>query len=1101
MRIRFALLLCLAGVIGSGALSPAAWAVASGNLARNLQFDSFTAADGLSAEFVTDIAQDGRGYLWFSTQMGLNRYNGYDIVIYEHDAGAANSLSNNFARSLYVDPTGELWITTDGGVDRYDYREDRFVANPLNLPDRLASLAVRTLIRDAAGRFWLGTVDAGLIAVDADGRNLTHHQADGSRAALPHDHIIAVFQDRRKRLWVGTDGGGLARWDPGMNGFFVYRHNPANPTSISSDSIRVIYEDRAGNIWIGTSDGGLNLLDETNGGFRRFQHDPEEANSLAQGQVFTILEDNKGTLWVGTESGLSEWRMALQGFVNYRHNPGEADSLADNSVTQLFQDQSGVLWVATNGGVSSWNYFSDAFSYHQTTNGVLNSNVVTALAEDQDGFLWIGTYQGGLTRLDLTNNEVRHYRHSIDDPASLAEDRVMAVHVDHQNRLWVGTRASGLNRLEADGSFTRFAHEPAAANSLSGNGITRIHADPDGTVWVGVFDGGLNRLAPDGTITHFRHNPDDERSLSSNRVLAIHRDRAGALWIGAERGGLNRLEADGTTFTRFRLDDQEGAHGVTAWDIAESADGALWISTMDHGLLRWRASFRQEGLARFDRFGRSEGLSSAVYSALPGDNGEVWASSSRGLFRFDPREISARRYDQRTGLKSTEFMPGARLRNASGRLLFGSNKGMVSFFPIELTRNTRPPQVHVYATSRDRRLDQSSNGMPPPTIVLPYADPFITFEFMALDYVSSDKNRYRYRLAGFDNDWVEAGSYRRAPYTNLPSGEYQFQVQGANNDGVWNRQSALMNVVVTPPVWRQWWAYLAYVLAALLLFAWLLYAQQRKRRAEVQARVRLEEEVAERTRELASRYAELESLNERLSEASVTDSLTGLRNRRFVDDFIEEEIALVERRLIEGTRQGDDRRSSGDSSQLVVFMMIDLDGFKAVNDTHGHHAGDEVLLQVRDLLVSSCRASDVIVRWGGDEFMIIAHPSSMYGAKVLAEKVRRALVEHEYRLEAGAIAHLSASIGVAPYPFASRPREGMNWEQVTSIADRAAYLAKENGKNAWVSLNGTTAFSQADFPRIADDLAGLQDEGKVALDSSVGNHLVLDQRLPVSATR
>jgi diguanylate cyclase (GGDEF)-like protein len=272
----------------------------------------------------------------------------------------------------------------------------------------------------------------------------------------------------------------------------------------------------------------------------------------------------------------------------------------------------------------------------------------------------------------------------------------------------------------------------------------------------------------------------------------------------------------------------------------------------------------------------------------------------------------------------------------------------------------------------------------------------------------------------------------------------------------------------------------------MFVIAGISRSQRKKRIDEQHARDRLEREVAERTSELASRNADLQTLNDRLAEASVTDSLTGLRNRRYVDQFIETEIAMVERRLMEG---GSGNR---DSSKLLFFMMIDLDGFKLVNDSHGHHAGDEVLMKVKDLLLECCRTSDVVVRWGGDEFMIIGHSSSFNGVKILAERIRESIAEHNYRLSNGATAEISASIGVSPYPFSSRSSEGFNWEQVSAVADRAAYLAKENGRNAWVSLVGTDQLQPNDWVAASGDIAALIADNKFEIDTSIDTELVLD---------
>jgi diguanylate cyclase (GGDEF)-like protein len=1071
-------------------------AVASSQVRRNVQFNNLTTHAGLSAEHVNAVVQDAHGYIWFGTQDGLNRFDGHEIVVFENDPDDPSSLSNNFVWALYLDANSDLWVATNKGVNKYDAEIEGFDRNPLKLPADMMP-RVRTMVQDGTGIYWLGTVDQGLYAVDVEAAQIRHYSGHSDvLRGLPHDHVIAVSEDSKGRLWVGTDGGGLARYDHATDGFVVYQHDPDAKSTISNDEVRSIFEDRSGNIWIGTAGGGLNLLDGTNGTFRHFIHDPDNPNSLGEGQIPAIFEDHSGTLWVGTEHGLSEWRPGIQAFVSYESQSSDMTSLVHTVVNDIFQDRSGVLWVATNGGVSSWNYFSDTFTHYRAEQGFLESDVVTTIAEAANGVLWVGTYGGGLSRLDLAANNIRHYRHDANDPRSLSDDQVMVVHVDGAGIVWVGTRSGGLNRLQADGGFSTFRNDPDNPASISGDAISSLHTDADGGLWVGAFDNGLNYLAPDsqGEFQRYISDPNDKASLSSNRILVIHRDLAGQLWIGTEDGGVNLLHSDGETFSRYRTsgtqDINEEGLG-TVWDIVETKDSTLWMSTLGDGLLSWQASERRQGQAKFDRYGKSEGLASSIYGAVVGGMGEIWASSSRGLYRIDPVSRDVRLFDRKNGLQGTEFNQAARLRSRSGRLLFGSNQGLLGFFPGEIARNSKPPQIRLTARSRKENFAKVSEGESGPHVQLDYLDPFISFDFVALDFVSPDKNRYRYRLVGFDSQWMEEDRFRRAVYTNLSAGEYRFEVQGTNNDGVWSEASASVAVTVTPPPWQQAWAYVLYALTVLCLAGWYFQRQRLEHRREAEQRAALEAQVTERTKELAERNEDLQAVNEKLAEASVTDSLTGLHNRRYVDQFIDSQTSLVQRRLMEGPNAGDD--SDVDSSKLLFFMMIDLDGFKYVNDTYGHHAGDMVLVQVKDVLLGCCRQSDVVVRWGGDEFMIIGHASSFAGVKILAERIREALIERNYNVgrdnEHGKV---SGSIGVAPYPFADDVLTNVSWEQVAAVADKGAYLAKNNGRNAWVSVRGLEDMLVEDFAMSTFDIARLMSEGKLELDSSVEATLNLD---------
>ena len=1082
-----AIVLLVALAAGTVAASPV-----GAMIPRNIQFAHVTTAAGLSQQFVQAVVQDASGHLWFGTQEGLNRFDGQDVVVYQHDRANAGSLSDNFVWSLFVDRTGVLWVGTESGLNRYDAKTDSFSQPFADLggAQKIGQPRVRAVTQDRNGVFWIGTIDRGLIAVDPAQRRVQRWVAAAlpgpalAAGGLPPGAIVALLEDSKGQLWLGTNGGGLARFDRVTQSFVTYRKLAGDANSLSDDQIRALYEDHSGRIWIGTSAGGLNLFDAPTGTFERLQHDAGQPNSLSQGQVLTVLQDRAGTLWVGTETGLCESRQASRRFVCYRHDPMEANSLINDRVNALLEDRSGVLWLGTNGGVSRWNRVSETFSYYRAENGFLAADTVTSVAEGRDGTLWVGSYGGGLSHLNLATGSAEHYRHETGRPTSLSDDRVMAVYVDAGDVVWVGTRAGGLNRLDATRrGFTHNLHAEADPGSISGNAITSIVTDAQGGLWVGVFDGGLNHLLPDGGFEHFRHDPAVTNSLSGDRVLALYRDRSGELWIGTEQAGLNRYSPRLRRFERIAL-QRAGGHAETAWDITESSDGSLWVATMGQGVYQWRGSDRDLGVRRFAHISKSDGLASdTVYGVLEGSPGMLWLSSSQGLSVLDTSSGKVRSFDQRNGLRGNEFNLGAHLRSRSGQLYFGSTDGLVGFNSDDLPINRIVPPISLTAISHDKPLAHAAADGQIPRIELGYLDPFVAFEFVALDFTSPDKNSYRYWMAGLDTDWVDAGRFRRAVYTHLPPGDYVFHVQAANNDNVWNALGAAVAVHVAPPPWNTRSAYAGYGLAAAIL-GLLFWRGQRTRSARAVAlQQQLERQVAERTLDLDASLRDLQRLNAQLAEASITDSLTGLRNRRYLDQVMNAETALVERRVTERAQVGANA-ADNDSSQLLFFMMIDLDGFKRINDTHGHHAGDEALLQVKDILMECCRQSDSVIRWGGDEFLVIGHTSGFGGAKVLAERIRESIARHRFKVADAQYCSMSASIGVAPFPLSEQKTGLCRWEQVAAVADQCAYLAKSSGRNAWLSLTGTAALCSGDLPDLFANLAALTARGAIKLDSS-----------------
>ena len=1063
--------------------------------------------DGLSQNAVNAIAQDRTGYIWIGTQEGLNRYNGYEFSIYEHASSDPKTLSNSWVWDLLVDRSGTIWVGTDGGgLNRYDAATDTFdhFRHDPNDAGSLSSDRVRAIAQDRDGALWVGTDGGGLNRLDVRHSRFArfqHNPADPG--SLPNNKVFSIHEDPSGALWVGTDGGGIAILDPASQTFRFLRHDPSAPDSLSSDRVRSIYQDRRRQIWIGTSDGGLNRFDPATQTFQRFQHDQNDPNSISDDRIRDLFEDRQGTLWIATDSGLNEWRPNMGHFVSYQHDPTDPGSLSNDRVTSIFQGQGGVLWVGTYDGISKWNYASDAFNYFATNPalpGSLSGKMVTAIAEAPNGDLWVGTYGQGLNRIDIKSGQVSHFNSKHDDPATLSDDRIMAIWIDPTGIVWLGSRNNGLNRLDPrSGRVQRFMHDPTDPHSLGANGVTSLMGNPDGSLWVGTYGGGLNRLEPGtGRFKQYRNEPGNPSSLSSDRVLAIFRDSIGALWVGTEDEGLNRLIEATDSFTHYRYEPDNAASlsSNSAWEITETRDGALWVGTKGGGLDRWDLADRRADHPRFSRFSKINGLfSDTILGILEAADGALWLSSNRGLTRFDPNSTTQQHFDQRNGLQKGEFNHGARLLARNGNLYFGGSEGLVFFNPARVHANRNPPTVVVTARNQLETLGHYDSNTPPSTpLQLGYQNNFVSFEFAALDYASPDKNQYRYQLEGFDQNWIEADSHRRAAYSNLSPGHYVFKVEGSNNDGFWSEHPARIAIQVDSPPWRTGWAYALYLVLALSIVGNFIYMERRKLRLETQQRIKMEQEVALRTHEIAERNAELETAINELEAASITDSLTGLRNRRFLYDYIDKEIEAIET-LRDNVNSGRQASVAIDLSPSLFFLMIDLDGFKAINDEHGHHSGDMALHQVCDILRACCGKSSEIIRWGGDEFLVVDRQNSRLTVEKLAERIRGRLAEHQYQLGGGHVGKLSGSIGLAMYPFIARHPNALTWEQVIGVADQASYVAKNTQRNAWVNLYSTPKTDPGDLAaRIKTDLEDLVALDQLRFTTSIRGELLLQDR-------
>lgn len=1084
------------------ATAAALWLIAGGAEAStpptSIRFDQLTLEDGLSQATITAILQDRYGFMWFGTQDGLNRYDGQRFTLFKPIAGRSTSLPHSAVASLLEDTEGALWVGTDGGglarLNRNSETFTVFQSDPGN-PDSLSNNRIQALAEGPDGELWVATVTSGLNRLDKTTGLAERfaHDPSAPTTSLSSDRLHDLLIDRDGVLWVATDGGGLNRFDAETQSFVHYRHDPQDSSSVSSDDVRTVYQDQKGDLWVGTNGAGVNRLNRETGRFERYQHSPSDPHSLSEDRARTIYQTREGVLYVGTDGGLNAWNSQSQGFQRFRHDSVNRHSLSADRVMSVYQDRGGVTWVGTNRGLSRWNSTIGSFPHYKrdsTAATPLSSNTVQALAQDPDGTVWIGTLGGGLNRWNRRRDTYTHYRHEPGNPKSLSGNRVMSLLVDRQNNLWVGTLAGGLNRFHRDtDTFTRFQHDPQNLQSLGANGVTCILEDIAGGLWIGTFGGGLNRFDPEvQAFFRYVNEPENSASLSHDRVMALHQDGAGILWIGTEGGGLNRFDPRRGIFSNYRHDpsDASSLSSDVVWSIHEDKTGILWIATQGGGLNRWAPSDRAAHRGTFRRYTEADGLpNNDVYGVLEDSDGHLWLSTNRGLSKFNPRSESFKSYDTSRGLQSEDFNFGAYYQGLRGEMFFGGTNGFNAFYPDQIKDNPHLPPVQLTGFLKFNQpavLDTSLAELR--DIELSHEDSVITFEFAAMDFTSPKNNRYSYRLENFDLDWTDVGNISRATYTNLAAGTYVFRVKGSNNDGLWNADGLAINLKVIPPPWRTWWAYSLYALGLVgLLYA---YTRQQAMKLEREAEYsrKLEEEVADRTRELENRNEQMEVANKNLEEASLTDSLTGVRNRRYVVQYIQNDVAVMERYYRQLTLGDTPERSSPD----VQLLMIDLDGFKQVNDRFGHSAGDRVLLQARDLLESACRTSDALIRWGGDEFLVMGRDATHANMQELATRIKNSIGSHEFVLGKGLpTLQLTCSIGFATYPFIGVYPISLDWEQVLAIADRALYAAKASGRDAWVGIFSTdkTPSDRDLAQQIKDTADQMIAEGLIACRSSL----------------
>jgi ligand-binding sensor domain-containing protein len=789
-------------------------------------FERLSIDQGLSQSIVECMIQDRRGFMWFGTQDGLNKYDGYQFTVIRQNPHDTNSLSHNNVLSLCEDHTGLIWIGTfNGGLNSYDPVAERFTRYTANVNDSksLSSNMVRAICEDSHGTVWVGT-DDGLNRFERERGQFTRYRHDPNEpASLSHSIVRELCEDRSGVLWVGTEDG-LNRFDPATGTFKRYRAVRDNPRSLSNNAIRALHVDREGILWVGT-EGGLNRFDARTEEFTRYRAIPGDPQSLSNDAVYSIYEDSRSGFWVGTNrGGLNRFDKRTGRFQAYRNDPFDPLTLSYDEIYALCEDRSGVLWIGTwGGGVDKVDTKRKEFTLyrHDPNNpNSLSHDIVWSIYEDEEGILWIGTHGGGLNRFDRRLKRYTHYRHDSNDPNSLSNDIVRIIIPDRSGALWLGTNGGGIDKFDRrTGRFTAYRNDPDNPNSLSHDEIRCMLLDRQGLLWIGTNGGGLNAFdAKTGVFTRYVNNPRDSTSLSDNYIRVIYEDRSGAFWVGTQGGGLNELDRHTGKCTRFQTNpnDPRSINNDFMMSMLESKSGVMWIATWGGGLSRFDRSE-----STFKSYDKESGLpGNAVYGILEDDEGNLWLSTNNGLSRFDPETESCMNYSVQDGLQSKEFDAGAYFKSPSGEMFFGGISGFNAFYPEKITNNSYIPPIVISSFSklnREVKLNEAT-----PHLKLSYRDYVFSFEFAALDFTAPMKNLYAYKMEGLDEDWVYTdASMRFANYTTLPAGKYTFRVKGSNNDGVWNETGVAIGITITPPFWRTWWFRALAILAALIFgFFW-----------------------------------------------------------------------------------------------------------------------------------------------------------------------------------------------------------------------------------------------------------------------------------------
>jgi PAS domain S-box-containing protein len=787
---------------------------------KGIRFTRLSTDDGLSQTRVSQIVQDDQGFMWFGSQYGLNRYDGYKFKVFKHEPGNRNSLSGVFIYSLFKDRSGSLWIGCEEFLDKFDPVTDTFTHYRIDTADAQSeTVPVTNISQDHTGMLWLSTI-RGLVRFDpSTGRIIRYRHDPNNPLSLSNDQIRTTGEDREGTFWVGTSegldafdrdtekvtlhvplkdlsetsfyedrvgvfwifqitGGGLAVFDRKTHTLTHYSFHKGHLSDALMTGAMTMLEDRDGSLWFGTFGDGLVKFDRQERKFIRYRNDPATPDSLGEDNVTTLFQDREGNIWAGLHM-MAPNRFSTRPplFEKFKHEPGNPNSLSGTMVNGIYEDREGILWISAINALNRVDRKTGQYTFYRTAvPGV--SPRPTAIVEDRLGFLWVGSDNHGLTRFDPKTGLFRTFRHSPTDRFSLSSDRITGLFIDHAGTLWATTH-NGLNRFDpATSHFTVYKLDQQSAAQID----IEVKEDREGAVWIGTHSSGLQRLDPAaGRFTAiYKHNANDPTSLSNNRVNSVLFDHSGTMWVGTQ-DGLGKFDPRTATFKTYY--EQDGLSGNAVSCILEDQQGSLWMST------------------------------------------------NNGLSAFDPAKQTFKSYSAADGLPGADLGGwGACFKSPSGEMFFGGFSGGVAFHPDKVVDSPYvPPVVLTDFRIFGRPVTVGTGSTLSKSIgytsamSLSHDQNIFSLEFSALSYFNPATNRYRYKLDGLDRQWHEVGSNQRlVTYTTLPAEVYTFRVQGATSRGDWSEPGLELRVKILPPWWNTWW-FRTLCAAAFLGVLWLLY--------------------------------------------------------------------------------------------------------------------------------------------------------------------------------------------------------------------------------------------------------------------------------------
>ena len=949
---------------------------------------------------INSIAQDRHGFIWLAGEVGLGRYDGSELRVFEHQPKNPSSLISSYIRKIKVASNGTLWVATESGICRYLDATEQFDCD-FSWPDQPeGGSSMQALAFNRLGNLYVGG-RAGLFFYNGRDRQLTSIPFISDADEYRNSTVVDLLMDGRGFLWIATAYNGLFRYHPvhGVVQHIQYAPNGDNATGLVSDKTKALLMDSQGRLWVGTYGGGISVFSADGEHIVNYNLQSHGSKGFTSNVIWDIYEDQDNVIWIAMDQGgLVQFDEAKQRFYPERHRPHDVSSLASDQARVIFEDANRDMWVGTfDRGVSFFNHGKKRIqTYRQDpkNDNTLSHSSILALLRGAGDVLWVGT-EDGLNALNTVTGNVLRYTIS---NTSLPAKAVLSIAQMDERTLWLGTWSGGLVSFDIPtGEVTALAQGRVPAIVERSRFVWDILNASDGSTWLASELNGLIRLTHNRTqAEHYQAIGSNPSSISHDFIWRIIERKNGDIMLGTH-GGLDSFISAEEGFKHWLINSEvKGALSKRITALFENHDQSIWVGTQDQGVF-WLSP---EGEV-IKHFGRAEGMPALTASAILDDSlGRIWVATINGLVLIDPATLELSVFTHESGLAGNNFNRNAFIRGADGYFYIGGADGLNRFKPEEL--KPQDTDFPVYVTGFSLLNERVSPGAYPleastlfsPTIHLNHQDLMIALSFTALNYRDASTLSFAYRLEGFDNDWRAVGDNRTATYTNIPPGEYQFKVRASRRDGDWIVSNPLPITMKAAP-WLTLWAYLGYAVMLILCGGWI------------------------------ANYMNLRGKSRHYRRLSQEDALTGILNRLGMHHAID---TLFE---------------NASANDITGLLVIDIDHFKLINDNYGHDRGDQILKSVVEVLQCSVRRSDILGRWGGEEFLLVCPNVDADIIQTIAEKIRYSVEQARF---AGLADELTVTVSIGATLFTEQESLDHGFKR----ADDALYRAKNEGRNRCV---------------------------------------------------